>query len=244
MRAARDWGQWSMANRNSTSDTTRRRIEAVRAAVRDRDWELARILCDDEWTELREQIDRGERAHSAVASNEPILVMDDFALSSEGSRSFDREPDLTGDLRGPGVCRTYSVTGPGSTLLQLDSFELEGSLHDVPVWIVCRDAFQSLPEFQRLTSGMRLGSQRLPRGGRSYLVGVVRFGTGAKQGSSINKVGLFELNEIVDGDAERILRSSVRHNSGCAPSCSETRANGSTASAQSMIRVKRSTLQR
>ena len=175
--------------------------QALRQAIRNQNWEQARALCRPQWKEQLEQIDRAERSFAAAEEVQIIATVGSFELRLESEREFDIATDTGNTERGPGVCRLYLGTGPADTLVQIEAYDAQ----DGTQWLTCPDAFQSAPEFQRLTSGLRLQSVPGEDASRSFLVGITRFKPGAKRGSSINKAELAELDSVAGGDIKHLL---------------------------------------
>ena len=186
------------------SDSVREAVAAraaVKRAIQNQQWDLAREICQPEWAELCEQIDRAEQSFLAASGAEPVMAIGDFELRLDAEVDFDTAIDTAQDERGPGTYRSYFVTGPGETLLHLESFEAT----DGTQWVICADALHSAPEFQRLTSGLRLQSQPTGATGRSFMVGMAKFSESAKRGSSIKKARPDELDAMVDGRIAHLL---------------------------------------
>ena len=129
-------------------------LRSIEDAIGERRWDDALELCPNDWSSVRERIERRRSLDEGADADEPLLEVDGFSITHVGSRPFDTAKDTGSKEVGPGVVGTYLVRGPVGEMLEILQYRCD----DGPVWVQGGDTFQTDLPLKRLGQGLRLGT--------------------------------------------------------------------------------------
>ena len=175
-------------------------MDAIEEAIRERRWDDALLLCEDDWLPIRERIER--RRDLALSGEEapPIFESHGFSLTPVSTTRFELEVDPAGDEQGPGDLITYLVRGPLGELVELLQYRAD----DGAVWVCGGETFQTPMPLQRIGRALRLGGQAVDDG-VMFELRMAKI-TDDKGWSNLYQVKLPELEERSGVDVAEVLK--------------------------------------
>lgn len=178
-------------------------------AVRDRDFDRARVVCPDTWTSILERIDEVEALTALTAASPPVSEAHGFRLVHRGDRFASEAVDTDNVVVSKARVSDYVVEGPGGTTLELHVFagSVDGEGEFERRWVTSGEAF-AVDGPLRLLAGGALRMSRLRIAGDVVVELAMAERRADGKGRGKRKASLHELNTAAGVDTESILRGA------------------------------------